>query len=97
MNVGICRVTFRLPGNHSLKGKRHSARSLIERVQHRFNISIAEVEHQDKWQLLTLGLCCVSNDGRHVNAVLSTIIDYMGQHQGDTELLDYEIEIVNAL
>ncbi len=67
MVVGACRVTLRLPENHSLKGKRHVLRSIIERVKHKFNVSIAEIEDQDRWQVSQLGISCVSNDVQHVN------------------------------
>ena len=44
MNVGICKVRLRLPGNHSLKGKRGVIKSVISRVAARFDVSIAEVD-----------------------------------------------------
>ncbi len=96
MNVGVCRISLRIPESHGLKDKRSVARSLVERVRNRFNISIAEIEDHDKWQVLTLGLSCVSNQGRHVNEVLSTVLDYIDSIRGDAELLDYQIEIINA-
>jgi uncharacterized protein YlxP (DUF503 family) len=40
----------------SLKGKRHVLRGLKERVKHRFNVSIAEVDHGDLWQRATLAV-----------------------------------------
>ena len=42
--IGSCRLTFRLPGNDSLKGKRRASRLLIERLRHRFNVAAAEVD-----------------------------------------------------
>jgi uncharacterized protein YlxP (DUF503 family) len=96
MNVGLCRVTFQLPENETLKGKRQFSRSLIDRVHNRFNVSIAEIENNDHHQILTLGVSCVSNEGRHANQVLSSVINFLSDNQGDGQLLDYEIEIVSA-
>ena len=97
MHVGTCVVKLRLPENGSLKGKRQVSRSIIERVKNRFNVSIAEVGDQDRWQTLTLGVSCVSNSGPHANEILSKVVNFIENNKFDAELVDYEIEIVNAL
>ncbi len=97
MHVGVCRVSLRLPGNQSLKGKRQVAQSIISRVRTKFNVAIAEVEDQQLWQRLTLGISCVSNDGRHANEILSRVVQYIEEAGGDIELLDYEMETVSGI
>ncbi len=97
MQVGVCKLQLRLPENESLKGKRHVVKSLVDRVRNRFNVSIAEVEDQDQWRLITLGVGCVSNDGQYINEVLSKVVDYVADTRGDAEVLDYEIEILPSL
>ena len=97
MHVGVCRVMLRLPGNQSLKGKRQVAQSLISRVRPKFNVAVAEVEDNDLWQRLTLGIACVSNDGRLANEVLSKVVQYIQESRPDLELLDYEIEMVSGI
>lgn len=97
MNVGVCKVKFRLPENHSLKGKRRVLKSITTRLRNNYNVSIAEVENQDKWQLMTLGIVCVSNSAQQVNKVLSTVVDFINQSRLDLEMLDYEIEILPVL
>ena len=94
MNVGVCRVSLRLPENSSLKGKRRVVKSITSRVSSRFNVAVAEVDNGDKWQLATLGICCVSNNSRHANEMISKIVDFIVQSRFDVEILDYEIEIV---
>jgi len=97
MNIGACVVRLRLPENDSLKGKRQVSKSIIERVKNRYNVSIAEVADQDLWQLLTLGITCVSTSAQHANEVLSKVVDFIQQSKFDVEMLDYEIEIIHAL
>lgn len=97
MNVGACMVKLRLPGNDSLKGKRQVSKSIIERVKNRYNVSIAEVADQELWQLLTLGITCVSTSAPHANEILSKVVDFIQQSKFDVEMLDYEIEIIHAL
>ncbi len=97
MNVGICRLQFRLPENLSLKGKRRVLKSITTQVSNKFNVSVAEVDDHDLWQLATLGVCCVSNDKRHANEVLSKVVSFISNNRFDIEMLDYEIEILSVL
>ena len=57
---------------------------------------MAEIEDQDLWQLVTIGISCVSNNGQHANEVLSHVVNFIVQSRLDAELLDYEIEILQA-
>ena len=97
MNVGVCRIEFRLPENLSLKGKRRVLKSMTTRTRNRFNISIAEVDNQNLWQLATLGVCCVSNNGQYTNEVLSEVVDFIVNGRFEVEILNYEIEILPVL
>ncbi len=94
MNVGVCRIRLRLPENLSLKGKRGVLKSITTRVRSKFNVSIAETDDQDLWQLATLGICCVSNNKRYSNEVLSKVVDFIVNSRFEIEILDYEIEII---
>jgi len=94
MNVGTCRVRLRFPENLSLKGKRQIVKSVTTRLRSKFNVSVAEVDDNDLWQLATLGISCVSNNKRYTNEVLSKTVDFIANGRFDLELLDYEIEIL---
>ncbi len=96
MVVGTCELTLHLPENHSLKGKRQVSRSLVQRLRNRFNVSIAEVSDQDQWQTLSLGVSCVSDDPRHVNEILSKLIDFVDDHNSGAVLHQSRIEILRA-
>ena len=96
MNVGVCRIKLRLPENLSLKGKRRVLKSITTRVRNKFNVAVAEVDDQDVWQLATLGICCVSSNGRQTNEVLSKVVDFVTKARFEVEILDYEIEILPA-
>ena len=97
MHVGVCKLTLHLPEAGSLKEKRQTARSLVDRIKNRFNVSVAEVEDADLWQRLTLGVCCVSNDSGHANAMLSRVVSFVEESRRDLELLDYETEIISGV
>jgi len=96
MNIGVCKVYLRLPENMSLKGKRQVLKSIISRVRNKFDVAVAEVDDNDVWQRSTIGICCISNNNRHTNEVLSRVVDFIVGSRFDVEILDYEIEIIGV-
>ena len=96
MIVGACRVTLRLPENSSLKGKRQLLRSLTTRLRNKFNVAVAEVEDNDRWQIATIGITCVSNDARHAREMLDRVVAFIQYTRLDAELLDSEIDVSQA-
>ena len=94
MNVGVCKISLRLPENLSLKGKRRVLKSITSRVGNKFNVSVAEVGDQSLWQSAVLGICCVSNNSRYTNEVLSKVVNFVVSSRFEIEVLGYEIEII---
>src|SRR3990170_158775 len=97
MVVGVCRLWLRLPDNHSLKGKRQVVRSIVERVSQRFNVAIAEVEDHDRWQMASIGFCCVSNSAQHADEVLARGVAFIEGQRTDAQVVEYRTEVVYAL
>ena len=97
LHIGFCRLVLYLPNNHSLKGKRQVARSLTARIRNQFNVAVAEVADNDLWQRLTLGVCCLSNDTKHANEVLSKVVSFVEKSHDDLEVLDCETEIISGV
>ena len=96
MNVGVVRVSLRLPENMSLKGKRQVVKSITSRIRNKFDVAVAEVDDNDSWQLATVGVCCISNSKRHSNEVLSRVVNFIEGARFEAEILDYEIEIIDV-
>ena len=97
MTIGACKIRLHLPENLSLKGKRQVLKSITTRVRNKFNVSVAEIDDQNLWQLTTLGICCVSNNKRYINEVLSKVVDFITNGRFEVEMLDYEIEMLPVL
>ncbi len=93
MTVGVLKIELSLPGNDSLKAKRMVLRSLKDRIRKQFNVSIAEVDEQDKWQRAVLGLASVGADKRYINGVLSRVMDLI-EGARSVELIDYHMEFL---
>ncbi|MCL2718987.1 MAG: DUF503 domain-containing protein [Lachnospiraceae bacterium] len=72
-----------------MKEKRKVCRSLIDKTRHRFNVSVSEVDTQDIYQTLTIGIALVSGDVSHVEQSLDKVINFMDE-QADAELVDVE-------
>jgi len=94
MIVGVCRISLRIPENMSLKGKRRVLKSIKDQTKNRFDVAVAEIEDQQLWQIATLGACCISNDSRHANEVLSKVVNFIANGRFEVEMLDYRIEII---
>ena len=73
MVVGVIAWELHIDGCNSLKQKRAVLRSLKDRLRGRHNVSIAETDHQDTWQLAELAAAVVSSDRRRAQEMLSRI------------------------
>ncbi len=71
-SIGVLTLEMRLNDAHSLKDKRHVIQSLKERLRHKFNVSVAEIEYQDLWQRAVVAAVTVSSDHGHAAQVLQS-------------------------
>jgi uncharacterized protein YlxP (DUF503 family) len=69
-------------------------KSVLGRVRSKFDISIAEVGNQDKWQKATLAFAVVTNDGGHAHTMLETVCSYV-ESLYLAEIVDFNIEIAH--
>ncbi len=74
MIVGVLRLELSLPGSTSLKDKRRLLQSLLDRLHNDFNVSAAEIDHQDHRRRAVVAVSCVSNESAHANAILSRVL-----------------------
>jgi uncharacterized protein YlxP (DUF503 family) len=96
MNVGICRIKLHISQSRSLKDKRRIVKSMVSRLRNQYNISIAEVDDQDLWQLVTLGISCVSNHNQHVDEILSKVMGFISSNYPELEIVDHQTEILSG-
>ncbi len=93
MVIGVCSLKLRIYESNSLKDKRHIIKSIIKKIQSRFNVSIAELELNDSWQFSLIGFACVSNNTAYVNQIISNVIKFIDS-DGRVEIIDHNIEIL---
>jgi len=68
--VAVAVWELMLPGSRSLKDKRMVVRSLKERIRNRFNVSVAETGHQDRWGRAELTVALVASDRGAADSIL---------------------------
>jgi uncharacterized protein YlxP (DUF503 family) len=71
--IGVLTLELRLESSHSLKEKRHVVQSLKDRLRHKFNVSVAEIDHQDLWQRSTIAAVTVSSARDNAEKVLRSV------------------------
>ncbi len=81
MRVGALKIYMEIIGSSSLKDKRAVLKGLKERIRRRFNVSISEVDNQDKWQRATLGISSISHDKEFIEMMFNKIVHYIEQEK----------------
>ena len=92
MFIGTYQVELFIPESNSLKSKRFILKSLKTRIRNKFNVSIAEVGENDKWQRTTLGIALVSNDKKLIDGIFNQIRNLITADVR-VELIDQFIDI----
>jgi len=77
MIIGTMTANLHLQGIGSLKQKRSIVKSVIGRLQSRFNVSISEIDHNDSKQIATLGVAVVGNDSSFIESQLEAVAHFM--------------------
>ena len=77
MVVGVLHVEVHLPVSHSLKDKRSVLKSVRDRLRHRFNAAVAEVDSNEMWQRATLGISTVGEDRAYVEGLLRELTEWL--------------------
>ena len=95
MILGVSQITLHLPACHSLKEKRQVIKSLMARVRNQFEVAIAEVDEQDRWQTAVLGVTCVSNSSQHANEILARVQRFIEEIRPDLLVTNNETEIMH--
>jgi uncharacterized protein YlxP (DUF503 family) len=75
MPVGVLQIDLHLPHSHSLKEKRMALRSIRDRLRKRFNVSVAELDHQDLWQRAAIGVASIGPDAGYLEEQLARALE----------------------
>jgi uncharacterized protein YlxP (DUF503 family) len=68
--IALLTLDIHIPHAQSLKDKRMVVRSLKDRLRTKFNVAVAEVDHQDLWQRSQISVVAVGSDGQFLQKML---------------------------
>jgi uncharacterized protein YlxP (DUF503 family) len=92
MPIGCLTLEIHLPESRSLKDKRQVLRSLKDRLRHRFNVSVAELDGQDTWQHSVVGIVAISADAAYLEGALRAALEESERVLG-RGLVGYDTEL----
>jgi len=91
MPVGVLTLEIQIPYSHSLKEKRAVLLKVRDRLRGRFNVAIAELDHQDVWQRATLGIVSISDSQKYLEGLFQQVLAETERILGD-DVADHNIE-----
>jgi len=94
MIVGTCKALLRIDGAFSLKDKRRTLKSILERIKSKYNVSAAEIDDNDIWNSAVIGIACVSNDASYTDGLLQSIISFI-ESDPRIEVTDFENDTIH--
>ncbi len=92
MLVGVCRIELYVPDSSSLKSKRMIINSIKNKVRNKFNVSISEIDPNEKWQRISLGISMVSNERKFIDMTMGEIIKFI-DGDGRLVILNHLVEV----
>ena len=93
MFIAALQIELLIPDSSSLKEKRMVVKSIKQRLQNKYNVSVAEVDYQDLWQRALLGIAMVSNERRFLNDAMNKILNFVDD-QDRAQVIDHQLEIL---
>lgn len=92
MIVAVVRLSVYIHHSHSLKEKRAVIRKLIDRIQARFKLHVAEVGGQDTWQRAQLGFAVVGSEMQVVESIADEVVrSIQSSVEGEVVSIDREV------
>jgi len=71
--VALLTLELRIEAAHSLKDKRQVVRSLKDRLRAKFNVAVAELDHNDLWQRATIGVASISDSRDYLDGLMQNV------------------------
>ena len=94
MKILVMKVDLRAAYVHSLKEKRMIVKSIIGKLQNKFNVSIREVENQDLHQRISIGIVKLDLNSKDSERSKDEILKFI-EENCEAEIIDIESEIIN--
>ena len=87
-------IHFHIPACTSLKEKRGRIKPLISRLHREFNVSVAEMDLQNKWDEAVIVCAMVGNERGYLQSALQTVAKWVEGNWTDGDVWDSRIELL---
>ena len=87
-------IHLHLPACSSLKEKRGRIKPLMSPLRKEFNVSVAEMDLQDKWTETVIACAMINSDGVTLQQSLQSVAKWVEAHWTDGDVIEQKIEIV---
>jgi uncharacterized protein YlxP (DUF503 family) len=91
--VGVARLELHIPEARSLKQKRSSTRSLVERVRNRHRVLIIEIDHQNLYQRAEFAIGAISTDSVELLSKMGRVERTVNENWSGN-ILNWDVEII---
>ena len=73
--IALLTLDIHVPHAQSLKDKRMVVRRIKDRLRSKFNVAVAEVDHQNLWQRTQISVVSVGTDESYVRQTLQLSLE----------------------
>lgn len=95
MHIGTLEVGLAVHAARSLKDRRRTVESLKRRIRNTFNAAVADLDNDPIPSRARIGVACVANDPRRLDAQLRAILEFIERVHLDLEVIHDQIEIIH--
>ena len=92
--IATLTIHLHIPACSSLKEKRGRLKPLISRLHREFNVSVAEMDLQDKWQETVIACAMVNSDAVTLQQSLQSVAKWVKGNWTDGDVIEEKIEII---
>ena len=86
-------IHLHIPVCTSLKEKRGRIKPLIARLHREFNVSVAEMDLQDKWDEAIIACAMIGNERGYLESALQNVAKWVEGNWMDGDVWDTRIEV----
>ena len=94
MVYSVIILNLYIPSSRSLKEKRHRLKPIIHRLHKEFNLSVAELDKQDRWNESVVGCALLSNDKKYSDMVLSKVVPLIEMTFPEVNVTNFSIQFL---
>jgi uncharacterized protein YlxP (DUF503 family) len=91
--IATLTIHLRLPACSSLKEKRGRIKPLMSRLRREFNVSVAEMDLQDKWDESVIACAMISSDPTILRQSMQSVEKWVEANWSDGDVWNTKIEV----